>query len=438
MESREEFEIIDMTRYILCALVLVFAGELGAQDPVIILESYKKEIRKLTKNKKIKKALNIIQKDEDLTLKEHILLTEIPAPPFNEHLRAKAFANMLKELPVDSVWMDEVGNVMALKKGTKRDRTIAIDGHLDTVFPEGTDVSVKIKGDTLFAPGISDDTRALAMILCIIRAMHEAEVKTEADVLFVGTVGEEGLGDLRGVKHIFSDKGYKTDAWIAIDGGAIGRVNIKGLGSYRYKVNFLGPGGHSWGAFGLGNPHHALGDAIKLFVEEADKFTSYGDRTSYNVGRIGGGTSVNSVPFESWMEIDMRSINPYRLDTLETILYNAAEEALKNQNSIKRIGADITLKIDKIGDRPSGELPSHLPLVQRAMAATAFMGKPPKLTRGSTNSNIPISLGIPAVTLGRGGVGANAHSLDEWWIDRESYKSIQLAFLLMVSEAGLD
>ncbi len=425
-------------KYVITMLLVFIISNMNAQEQAIIHDSYKKEIKNLVKNKKIKKALDLIQQDEKLTLTEHIHLTEIPAPPFKEEQRGEAFAKMLKELKVDSVWIDEVGNVFALIKGTEGERTIAIDGHLDTVFPEETDVSVKIKGDTLFAPGISDDTRALAMILCMIRTLEATDIKTKDDLLFVGTVGEEGLGDLRGVKHIFSDKGYKTDAWIAIDGGSIGRVNIKGLGSYRYKVNFLGPGGHSWGAFGLGNPHHALGDAIKLFVVEADKFTSYGDRTSYNVGRIGGGTSVNSVPFESWMEIDMRSINPKRLDTLEQVLYTAANKALENQNKIKRIGADITLKIDKIGNRPSGELPPHLPLVQRAMAATAFMGKPPKLTRGSTNSNIPISLGIPAVTLGRGGVGANAHSLDEWWIDREAYKSIQLAFLLMISEAGMD
>ena len=422
---------------ILISLSLPFVHNLFGQDLPVIHESYKKEIKSLTRDKMVKTALEFIANDSELTLKEHILLTEIPAPPFKEDERAKAFASMLEKLKVDSVWIDEVGNVMALIKGTKRDRTIAIDGHLDTVFPEGTDVSVKMRGDTLFAPGISDDTRALAMILCMIRALEVSNIQTEADLLFVGTVGEEGLGDLRGVKHIFSDKGYETDAWIAIDGGSIGRVNIKGLGSYRYKVNYLGPGGHSWGAFGLANPHHALGDAIRLFVKDADEFTSYGDRTSYNVGRIGGGTSVNSVPFESWMEIDMRSINPDRLDTLEQILYTAAQKALENQNKIKRIGADITLKIDKIGNRPSGELPAHLPLIQRAMAATAFMGKPPKLTRGSTNSNIPISLGTPAVTLGRGGVGANAHSLDEWWIDRDAFKSIQLAFILMVAEAGI-
>ncbi len=309
---------------------------------------------------------------------------------------------------------------------------------MDTVFPEGTDVQVKMKDDTLFAPGIADDTRSLAMIICMIRALEYSDIRTESDLLFVGSVGEEGLGDLRGVKHLFSHNEPKIDSWISIDGGAIGRVNNQALGSYRYRVAFKGPGGHSWGAFGLVNPHHALGTAIQHFTSWADKFTRYGARTSYNIGRIGGGTSVNSVPFESWMEVDMRSVSPQRLDSIDMILKSSVQKALKEHNTMKRLGKDLEVVIEKIGDRPSGEASPELPLVQRAMACTAYFGKRPELTRGSTNSNIPLSMGIPAVTIGRGGVGANAHSLDEWWIDKDGYKSIQLAFLLMLSEAGVE
>jgi len=404
----------------------------------MLKDHYKTEIQDLVKKQSIQSAFDFIMKDSERTLKEHIYLTEIPAPPFMEDERASAFQTLLQDLAVDSVWIDEVGNVFGLVKGTERRRTIAIDGHLDTVFPEGTDVTVKIRNDTLFAPGVSDDTRALAMLTGMIRALKHTETKLKQDVLFIGSVGEEGLGDLRGVKEIFSERGPKIDSWISIDGGTIGRVNIKGLGSYRYRVTFKGPGGHSWGAFGLVNPHHALGEAIHLFVDEADQFTSYGDRTSYNVGVIGGGTSVNSIPFESLMEIDMRSVNPLRLDTLEKKLFVSINKAVEKQNKLKRLGEDLTVVIDKIGYRPSGELSPELPLIQRALASTAYFGKLPELTRGSTNSNIPISLGIPAVTIGRGGVGAYAHSLDEWWLDKDAYKAIQLAYLLMISEAGLD
>ena len=308
---------------------------------------------------------------------------------------------------------------------------------MDTVFPEGTDVTVKIKNDTLFAPGIGDDTRGLAMLITILRAMNQHNIDTEADVLFIGTVGEEGLGDLRGVKHLFSEKGPGIDSWISIDGGQIGRVNNKALGSHRYKVSFKGQGGHSWGAFGLANPHHALGTAIHYFAQEADAFTRRGPRTSYNVGRIGGGTSVNSVPFISWMEIDMRSIDPQRLDSMDIILKNAVQKALDEHNKMKRLGYDITVEMELIGDRPSGELSMDLPIIQRAMAATAYFGKRPKLSRGSTNSNIPISMGIPAVTIGRGGIGLNAHSLNEWWYNEEGHKAVQLALLLLLLESGM-
>lgn len=276
------------------------------------------------------------------------------------------------------------------------------------------------------------------MVLTVLRAIKENGIRTKDDLLFIGSVGEEGLGDLRGVKHLFSDQGPGIDSWISIDGGRIGRVNNKGLGSHRYRITYKGPGGHSWGAFGLVNPIHALGKAISLFVEKADPFTSYGDRTSYNVGVIEGGTSVNSIPFESSIQVDMRSINPARLDSIDALLHEATYEALAYQNKLSRLGDTLTVEIEQIGNRPSGELSEDLPLIQKALAATAYFGKRPRLTRGSTNSNIPISLGIPAVTIGRGGSGGNAHSLDEWFYNDEGHKAIQLALLLLISEAGID
>ena len=264
------------------------------------------------------------------------------------------------------------------------------------------------------------------------------EIKPKDNILFVGSVGEEGLGDLRGVKHLFREGGPKIDSWIAIDGGSIGRVNNKALGSYRYRVSYKGPGGHSWGAFGLANPHHALGQAISNFVVTADQYTAKGPKTSYNVGVIAGGTSINSVPFESSMQIDIRSLEPARLDEMEALLEKATQKALEHQNSIKRRGPDLTLELEKIGNRPSGELPDTLPLVQRTLAATTYFGTQHSLTRGSTNSNIPISKGIPSVTIGRGGKGGKAHSLDEWWVNEEGYKGIQLALLILLSETGIE
>ena len=420
---------------------LLFTHHTFSQDKtkavLSIQPEYQAEIKNLAQKKDVQFAFQLIESQRDRTLKDHITLTEIEAPPFKEEKRAARFLEMIRVLKPDSIWMDRVGNVLALRKGTKGGKTVALDAHLDTVFPEGTDVKVKMRGDTLYAPGASDDTRGLAMLIRVLSAMNEANIQTKSDVLFVGSVGEEGLGDLRGVKHLFSEQGVKIDSWIAIDGGAIGRVNNQGLGSYRYRITFNGPGGHSWGAFGLANPHHALGTAIHYFVKDADRFTAYGPKTSYNVGVIRGGTSINSVPFSSEMEIDIRSLSPARLDSMEQILKTAVYKALDEQNNIRRIGKELTVDFDKIGNRPSGELSEDLPIIQRAMACTAFFGKRPQLTRGSTNSNIPISMGIPAVTIGRGGLGRNAHSLDEWWLDVQGYKSTQMALLLLLAEAGI-
>lgn len=411
---------------------------LHAQNEFTIEKKYTQTTKKFLKKSKIKAAFERIALLDATTLKRHIELTEIEAPPFKEARRAKVFADYFKTFGMDSVWIDTEGNVLGLLQGSEGNRTVALDAHLDTVFPEGTEVKVRIENDTLYAPGIGDDTRGLSMLLTLLETIKTEQIQPKDDLLFVGSVGEEGLGDLRGVKHLFRSGGPRIDAWIAIDGGAIGRVNNKGLGSYRYRITFSGPGGHSWGAFGLANPHHALGQAITNFVQTADAYTSKGPKTSYNVGVISGGTSINSIPFESVMEIDIRSVDPARLEVMESLLEDAVNQALLDQNQRKRRGPELTVKIDKIGNRPSGELSDQLPLVQRTLAATQAFGITPYLTRGSTNSNIPIAKGIPAVTIGRGGDGGNAHSLDEWWTNKEGHKAIQLALLILLMEAGME
>lgn len=365
------------------------------------------------------------------------MLTEIPAPPFQEEVRAAKYVEMLKKAGADSVWTDKVGNVIALRKGTSGDRKVALNAHLDTVFPEGTDVTVKQKGDTLYAPGIGDDTRGLMVVLTVLRALEVNEIETESDLLFIGTVGEEGLGDLRGVKHLFSEEGPKIDSWISVDGGDISRVLHRALGSHRYKVTFKGPGGHSWGAFGLVNPHHALGKAIYYFAEKADSLSRTGEKVSYSVGRIGGGTSINSIPFESWMEVDMRSEDTEQLKLMDRTLQEAVQKALREENMVKREGPDLEVDVEMVGDRPSGQIPVDNSLVQKALATTSHFGATPVLSIGSTDSNIPIAKGIPAVTIGRGGKGGGAHSLQEWWINDKGHESIQRALLLVLSVAGV-
>ena len=423
---------------ILFVSLLICNSSYSQTDNLVVDDVYAKSIKKLTRNKKVKKAFNYIIDIEEKTNKNLIELTEIEAPPFKEEKRAKEFAKRLQLAGLENVWIDSIGNVIGFLKGSIGNKNIAINAHIDTVFPEGTDVRVQVKNDTIYAPGIGDDTRGLAMLITIAETIKMNNIEPVNNIIFIGTVGEEGLGDLRGVRYLFENNNPKIDSWIAIDGGSIGRVNNQALGSYRYEVVFDGPGGHSWGAFGLVNPHHALGYGIKNFIEKADLYTSSGPKTSYNVGVISGGTSINSIPFESSMLIDIRSIEPNRLDDMEEILFNSMQKALKEQNEMKRSGSDLTLTINKIGNRPSGKVEESVPLIQRTIAATQYMGVEPRLTIGSTDSNIPISIGVPAVTIGRGGEGGGAHSLDEWWINKDGYKSIQLALLILLSESEIN
>jgi tripeptide aminopeptidase len=238
------------------------------------------------------------------------------------------------------------------------------------------------------------------------------------------------------VKYLFRDGGPQIDAFISVDGSNDRRIVNRALGSHRYRVTFKGPGGHSWGAFGTANPAHALGRAITYFEEEASEFVKDSPRTSYNVGRIGGGTSVNSVPFENWMEVDMRSIDNESLHQIDEILQQSIERALHEANEIKTRGADLTVDVEMIGNRPSGEIDPEEPFIQRAVAVSKAMGYEPYLTRSSTDSNVPISLGIPSMTLGGGGSSGGAHSLDEWWYNRDGYRGVQRTFMILLSEAG--
>ena len=404
------------------------------------------EVRRLAEHPAVQSAFGIIEELEPRTIRELIELTQVPAPPFMEEERARVYAEWLREAGADSVFIDEEGNAIGIRYGRGgargstpegERRTVALSGHLDTVFPEFVDVTVEQRGDTLFAPGIGDDTRGLIAVLTVLRALEAAGIETEADVQFIGTVGEEGLGDLRGMKYLFREGADPIHTWIDVDGTGLGRIVNKGLGSHRFRVIFRGPGGHSWGAFGLANPAHALGRGVRHFQDVADTLTRSGPRTSYNVGRIGGGTSVNAIPFEAWMEVDMRSESSESLERIDAAFREAMRRALAEENALRRAGPEIELELDQIGDRPSGEVADDHPLVERAIEVMRIFGAEPELTRSSTDSNIPIALGIPAVTIGSGGVGGGAHSPAEWWINRDGHLGIQANLLLLVSEAGL-
>ena len=404
-------------------------------DPQTEIEE---EVFRLAEHPLIVNAFRFIEEYDEQTVQNQIHLNEIPAPPFMEEKRADRYAEMFREYGLTDVSIDEEGNVIGKRAGTEGSRTIVISAHLDTVFPPETDVTVEVRSDTLFAPGIVDDARGLTTLLTILKTMEELGIRTRDTIWFVGTVGEEGLGDLRGVKHLFREDGPQIDAFISIDGSNDTRIVNQALGSHRYRVTFKGPGGHSWGAFGRANPAHAIGRMIYHFEEVATPFVADGPRTSFNVGRMGGGTSVNSIPFENWVEIDMRSVDQERLFQIDEILQDAIQKALSEANEIRTRGRELTVDADMIGDRPSGKIDPDNEFIQRAKAATKVFGNEYSLQRSSTDSNVPISLGIPSMTLGGGGTSGNAHSLDEWWYNKDGHKGIQRALLILIAEAGLE
>jgi len=397
-------------------------------------------VNRVVGDPRVKIAEQFIRSDHDRIIREIISLTEIPAPPFMEAERARAFLQMLKEHGLTNVEMDPEGNAMGLRKGVGNGPLIAIAAHLDTVFPEGTKIKVKKDGTRLLAPGVGDDTRGLAVMLGIIRALNNAKIQTTSDILFVGDVGEEGPGDLRGMKYLFEKGIYKNriKMFISLDGAGDGSELTTGaLGSKRYRVTYRGPGGHSYGSFGLVNPAYALASAMSRLARIP---VSSNPRTTFNVGVIGGGTSVNAIPNESWMDVDLRSESPDNLDKLTDSFIVQMRAAADDENAARSTAQGrIEVEAKLIGERPSGSTPVSSPIVQIASAVVQKFGMQPTHSIGSTDANIPISLHIPAITIDSGGNGGRAHSLDEW-IDVEknaSVKGIHLVMTTLVSLAGL-
>ncbi|MEM8766957.1 MAG: M20/M25/M40 family metallo-hydrolase [Pseudomonadota bacterium] len=417
------------------------ADDLGSVESPQVID-YDAEIQTLAARADVRQALTILEALEADNLPRLIELTEIEAPPFGEGPRAERFAELLAP-SMDELEIDAEGNVLGRRAGTGDGYTLALVAHLDTVFPAGTDVTVRgPKVDRFgrkrwFAPGIGDNSRGLVLLLSLAESLAAAGIRTEHDVLFIGSVGEEGIGDLRGVKHLFREDGPRIDEFVAIDGGNDQRVLNHAIGSHRYRLKVTGPGGHSWGAFGMANPAHALAAAIVAFDQQAAAFVAEGPRTTYNVGRIGGGTSVNSVPFEAWAEVDMRSAAPEQLNALDKLFRRSVTDAVASHSEKRSRGAPLEVEFEMIGRRPSGFVESATPLIQRAMASARYFGLEPQLGSGSTDANIPIARGIPGTTISRGGVSGDAHALWEWWSDHDVVTGSSRALLLLLAVAGI-
>ncbi|GGC60503.1 aminoacyl-histidine dipeptidase [Siccirubricoccus deserti] len=381
-------------------------------------------IARLLANPRFRAAVAVLDREHERTVEDIIRLTEIPSPPFKEAARAAAYLAMLRDHGLEEVEQDAIGNVMGRRRGSGNGQTVVVAAHLDTVFPEGTDVRVRREGTKLFAPGVGDDTRSLAVNLAFLRAMDSAGIVTRSDILFVGDVGEEGLGDLRGVRHLFLEGRHRDRiaAFFTVDSPDVDRIVTGGIGSKRYRVGFRGPGGHSFGAFGLVNPAYAMARASLALAELP---APVDPRTTHCVSVLGGGTSVNAIPNAVWMEVDLRSQSAAELARLEAAFLGAVEAAAAAENAARSTReGPVTVELTPIGDRPAGETPAGAAIVQLAAAAVAAQGYEPVLEASSTDANIPMSLGIPAVKIGSGGTGGRAHSLEEW-IDVEKGESLR-------------
>ena len=353
----------------------------------------------------VKAAVDAAKANEPRTIEDQIRFCEVPAPPFMEGARAQLLKQRFEQLGLKNVRLDKAGNVLGDRPGAAAP-LVVMAAHLDTVFPEGTPVNVRRNGSILYGPGIGDDCRGLAELTGIVRAMNEARVRTPGSITFVADVGEEGLGDLRGMKQLFDDtlKG-QVDRFVSIDGTGLD-IERQFVGSYRYRVTFKGPGGHSFAAFGLANPIDALGRAVAKIAEFQVPSDS---RTTFNVGRIGGGTSVNAIPSESWMEVDMRS-DSAALKALDARFQKAVDAAVEEENARWGKPGVVTAVKERVGERPAGTVAADSPIVRAAIDATRALGQFPLEGIGSTDANYPVSLGIQAITIGFGGSGANAHA----------------------------
>jgi acetylornithine deacetylase/succinyl-diaminopimelate desuccinylase-like protein len=384
----------------------------------------------------VRAALDRIRADNAWTLDEQESICEIPAPPFGEAKRAEEFRRRLIALGLRDARIDAEGNVIARRRGAGRGSTVMLSGHLDTVFPETTDVTVTREGTLMKGPGIGDDCRGLAILLAVARALESARVQTQGDILFVGTVGEEGAGNLRGVRHLFTKElKDSVDYFISVDGTGFGTTN-RAVGSHRYRVTYEGPGGHSYGAFGMPNPAHALGRAIAGIAELR---VPRDPKTTFNVGVLEGGTSVNSIPGAAAMDVDLRSESPAALDSLDAGFRAALERALEAEHARwPESRVRLRVRIDTIGIRPAGAQPDTARIVRAALDAARALGLTSELGASSTDANLPMSLGIPAITIDGGGEGRGAHSLAEQYDDGErGWLGPQWATLITLTLAGV-
>lgn len=382
---------------------------------------------------RVRAARRFIERRDGVTLGRQSVLSAIPAPTGAEAARGERVAQLFHEAGLNDVAVDAVGNVRGwYGRRAGDDESVVVSAHLDTVFGPDIDVSVRRRGDRLEGPGIADNARGLAALITLAEALAEADVRVARPVLFAATVGEEGRGNLRGVRHLLSPDSssrppIRPSAFIALDGAGVERIIHRALGSRRYRATYRGPGGHSWAAFGVANPANAVGRAVARLAELAPSTTPHVARRTCSVVGLGGGSGLNCIPQEAWCDLDLRSEDPRALAQLDETVQRALSDAVE---------PGLTLDVRRIGDRPSGVTPRTHPLVRAAVAATRAVGGSHHLACASTDANVPIALGVAAIALGAGGRAGDAHLPTEWYDNADGALGVVRALLVTVSIAG--
>ncbi len=390
---------------------------------------------KIVEDPRCGRALTWIDSSAEWVTSQQVRLTEIPAPEFAETRRAEA----LREIFAANGFQtrtDSSGNVIAERPGSDPDSVILLAAHLDTVFSGGTDVRVKREGTRLLAPGISDNGAGLGALAGLARAIAESDIRTRKTIVLAGDVGEEGEGNLRGMRALVNEFGSHLAAVIAVDGPSTEFITTQGIASRRIEAVVTGPGGHSWSDFGIPNPISAIARGIVRFTSMR---LSLSVRSTYNFGTIEGGTSVNSIPARAAVKVDLRSESEAEAGKMETALRQAMQDGLRDEEAAFDAPGDaLKLSFVSLGVRPAGKLPADSPLLAAVRDVDRFLGNRSHIERSSTDANLPLSLGIPAMALGGGGRGGGAHTLNEWYDPTGRELGLKRLFLIALSLAGLD
>lgn len=388
----------------------------------------------LAQQARVRAALDWFAENAQSITSDQIRLTEIPAPSFQEGKRAAVVKTLLAAQGL-AIHADSIGNVIGELRGANENEVVLVTAHLDTVFPPGTAVKVRREGNRLVGPGISDNATGLAGLIAIASAVHAAGIRPERTLLFAANVGEEGEGNLRGMRSLTDAYRDKLRAVVVLDGSGIDHVTTRALASRRLEVIITGPGGHSWSDFGMPNPINALVRASVRFINTK---VPAAPRTTFNLGQIEGGTSVNSIPYEAKLKVDLRSESDEEITRLENALRECVATGVKDEmdNARDRTKGRLEWKVNLIGSRPGGELASDSPLLAALRHADELLGNASRIERSSTDANIPLSLGIPAIAIGAGGSGGGAHSLQEWYEPAGREIGLKRALLTILGVAG--